>query len=129
MQREIETIDDVKLLVDSFYRKVREDDLLSDIFNNVIKDNWHKHLSKMYSFWETILLDTHSYLGSPFVPHAKLPVEKEHFDRWLKLFSETVDEYFTGTKAEEAKWRAQRMAEMFQYKISYYKTNSSEPIL
>ncbi len=38
--KEIETIDDIKILVDEFYSSVREDDLLADIFNGVIGDNW-----------------------------------------------------------------------------------------
>jgi hemoglobin len=114
-------VDDIKLLVDSFYHKVREDQLLAPIFNQRIGDNWAAHLEKMYRFWQTILLGEHTYYGSPFAPHANLPVNKNHFDRWLSLFTETIDEHFSGEKAEEAKWRAERMAEMFHYKIENFK--------
>lgn len=76
MSKEILSLDDVKLLVDSFYAKVQEDELLKDVFNNVIEDRWPEHLEKMYSFWQTVLLGEHTYYGAPFVPHAKLPVEK-----------------------------------------------------
>ena len=129
MKREIINIRDIKFLVDSFYAKVREDELLGDIFNSVIQDRWPVHLEKMYRFWQTVLLEEHTYNGSPFPPHAGLPVEKKHFDRWLHLFNETVDEHFTGAIAEEAKWRAAKMAEMFQYKISYFKGNPSKSLL
>jgi len=121
--------DDVKLLVDDFYGKVRDNDLLSPIFNEVIKDNWPAHLEKMYGFWQTILLDVQAYTGSPFLKHAKLPIEKEHFDTWISLFYETVDEHFIGEKATEAKWRAARMSEMFQYKLDYYKNNPAQPLI
>lgn len=121
--------DDVKLLVDNFYGKVRDNNLLSPIFNNVIKDNWPAHLEKMYGFWQTILLDVQAYTGSPFLKHAKLPIEKEHFDTWISLFNETVDEHFIGEKATEAKWRADRMSEMFQYKLDYYKSNPAQPLI
>ena len=121
--------DDVKLLVDNFYGKVRDNDLLSPIFNNVIKDNWPAHLEKMYGFWQTILLEVQAYTGSPFLKHAKLPIEREHFDTWISLFNETIDEHFTGEKATEAKWRAARMSEMFQYKLDYYKNNPAQPLL
>lgn len=117
------------MLVDSFYAKVREDDLLGDIFNNVIQNRWSEHLAKMYRFWQTVLLEEHTYYGSPFPPHANLPIEKKHFDRWMKLFCETLDEYFTGTKAEEAKWRAEKMAEMFQHKLAYFRNNPSNSLL
>jgi len=111
-------LDDVKLLVDTFYGKVREDELLAEIFNERIQDRWPMHLEKMYTFWQTLLLDEHTYFGGPFPPHATLPIDKVHFDRWLKLFFETLDENFAGPIADEAKWRANKMSDMFQFKIS-----------
>ena len=129
MKNDIQNLSDIKLLVDTFYGKIREDQLLKDIFNNKIQDRWPQHLAKMYNFWQTVLLDEHTYYGSPFVPHAKLPVDLEHFDEWLILFNSTVDDLFKGEKAEKAKWQGQRMAEMFHSKIEYYKNNSSLEIL
>ena len=58
-----------------------------------------------------------------------MPVEALHFDRWKTLFFETVDENFSGEKANEAKWRAEKMAEMFQMKIAYYKNKQARPLL
>src|SRR4051812_3569687 len=107
------TIDDVKLLVDTFYLRIQADALLGPVFNGVIQDNWSAHLKKMYRFWQTVLLGEHTYFGTPFPPHAKLPVGHEHFAAWMALFTKTVDELFAGEKAEEAKWRAGKMAEMF----------------
>lgn len=127
MKNKILNITDVKQLVDTFYEKVREDELLNPIFNKVIQEDWPEHLEKMYRFWQTILLEEHTYFGSPFVPHAKLPVKKEHFDRWLQLFYSNIDNQFKGEKAEEAKWRAKKMAEMFQMKIEMYKISNSTP--
>lgn len=129
MKNDIYTLDDVKFIVDDFYGKVRKDDLLASIFDNVIKDQWPKHLDKMYRFWQTVLLGDHTYYGSPFVPHAGLPVEQEHFDRWLKLFSETVDENYDGENAKKAKWQADRMAAMFLSKIKYYRANKATPLI
>ena len=126
--RDIENINDIQLLVDSFYGKIRDDEKLGHIFNGIIKDRWPEHLEKMYRFWKTILLEDQTYFGSPFVPHAKMPVDKTHFEQWIKLFSETVDENFVGEKAEQAKWQGQRMAEMFHYKIEYIKNSSTTPL-
>lgn len=127
--KEIINIEDIKKLVDNFYAKVREDDILASIFNKIIGDRWSEHLEKMYRFWQTVLLNEHTYYGSPFAPHAKLPVGKEHFQRWISLFFETVDENFEGEKAKEAKWRAEKMAQMFNFKIEFYRNNSAKPIL
>jgi hemoglobin len=117
------TIEDIKKLVDTFYDRIRTDELLAPVFNERIQDNWAVHLEKMYRFWQTVLLDEHTYFGSPFLPHAQLPVEHKHFEQWLALFNKTVDELFTGLKAEEAKWRAAKMAELFEAKITHARNN------
>jgi hemoglobin len=129
LKTDITNLNDIKVLVDNFYTKIRDEKLLGPIFNGVIGDNWPAHLTKMYGFWQTLLLDTPAYSGSPFLKHAKLPIAKEHFDRWMELFNETVDEHFSGAKADEAKWRAARMSEMFQYKLDYLKNNPAEPLI
>lgn len=119
--KEIITLDDIKKLVDTFYEKVRRNELIGPIFNERIQDRWPQHLEKMYTFWQTVLLGEHTYFGSPFPPHANLPVSHKHFEKWMELFTQTLDELFTGEKAEDAKWRAGKMAEMFESKIEYYK--------
>ncbi|MEO6837769.1 MAG: group III truncated hemoglobin [Ginsengibacter sp.] len=128
-KKDILSLEDIKLLVDTFYDKVRKDQLIGPIFNDRIQDHWPQHLAKMYTFWQTVLLGEHTYYGSPFPPHAQLPVEKEHFERWLALFSQTLEELFTGEIAKEAIWRANKMAEMFQYKISHYRNNSTNSLI
>ncbi len=128
-QQDIEQLDHIRLMVDSFYSKVREDELLAPVFNQRIADKWPQHLEKMYRFWQTVLLGDHTYFGSPFLPHAKLPVDKIHFDRWLELFNDTIDEHFQGEKAREARWRAEKMAEMFYHKIQYNRNNPSKTLL
>jgi hemoglobin len=124
--KDIQTLDDIKLMVNTFYKKVETDLIIGPIFNGIMQGNWQPHLNKMYGFWETVLLEVHSYSGSPFPPHAKLPLEKMHFERWLNLFSATIDSLFTGEKATEAKWRAEKMAEMFHYKIEYFRNSGQK---
>lgn len=123
--QDIQNINDIKQMVDSFYGRVQKDDLIGPIFNEKLNGRWPEHLEKMYKFWETVLLDNHSYYGSPFAPHARLPVEKLHFDRWVMLFNQNMDEQFKGDIAEEAKWRAAKMAQMFNYKIDYIRENET----
>ena len=120
-QTDITTFDDIKLLVDTFYSKVQKDEFIGPIFNEKIGNRWPEHLEKMYRFWQTILLEVHSYSGSPFPPHKQLPVAKEHFDRWMEIFTATTDSLYAGPLAEEAKLRAKNMAEMFHYKIDYFR--------
>ena len=128
-KKDISDIEDIKLLVDTFYGKVREDQLIGPIFNDRIQDRWPEHLSKMYTFWQTVLLGPHTYYGSPFPPHAQLPVGQIHFERWLELFSTTLNELFYGEVAKEAIWRANKMAVMFQYKINHYRNYPSKSLI
>jgi hemoglobin len=128
-KKDIKAIEDIRLLVDTFYQKVREDILLGPIFDKVIRDQWPQHLDKMYRFWQTVLLGEHTYYGSPFPPHGKLPVAQLHFDKWLKLWHETIEMYFEGSIADEAKWRGDKMAVMFLSKLEYYRKNTSIPLL
>lgn len=109
---------DIELMVNTFYGAVRQDEFLSPIFNGAIGDHWDAHLETMYNFWQTVLLHQFAYKGSPFAPHRKLPIHQDHFDRWLALFSTSMDKNFEGKVAEEAKWRAGKMAEMFMYKLN-----------
>ncbi len=52
-----------------------------------------------------------SYQGNPFQKHVNLPIGKEHFSEWLKLFIQTVDDNFKSEKADEIKNRAQHEKE------------------
>ena len=126
---DITNIEDIKLMVDTFYSNVRKDELIGHIFDEKIGDRWPEHLEKMYRFWQTILLEEHTYSGSPFPPHKQLPVEKKHFTRWMQIFTSTIDGLFTGPLAEEAKLRGQSMAEIFSHKIEYFRHEAKHPLL
>jgi hemoglobin len=127
--KDISSLDDIKLLVDTFYGQVRIDPLLGGIFNGAIQDRWPQHLEKMYRFWQTVLLEEHTYNGSPFPPHAVLPIERRHFDAWLGIWNRTIDAHFAGPKAEEAKWRGDKMATMFLAKLTYFRGASGTSLV
>src|SRR5690606_27850645 len=129
IRNDIASMDDIRLLVDSFYGAVQQHPLLAPIFNGVIGGRWPEHLEKMYRFWQTVLLGEHTYYGSPFPPHAKLPVGDEHFRTWLALWHAAIDRHFSGPKADEAKWRGDKMAVMFLSKINHYQNSSAVPLI
>lgn len=114
---DIVTEDHIKILVDSFYDKVNGDPLLSPIFNDIARVDWQKHLPLLYQFWSTLLFRTNTYEGRPWPKHALLPVNAEHFERWVSLFKATVDEHFSGPKATEAKNIAASIADTFQNRL------------
>jgi len=114
--KDITGLDDIKLFVDEFYSKVREDEVIGTVFADVIAD-WQPHLEKMYAFWNAVLFGTPGFKGNPFAKHAPLPIFREHFGRWMKLFTETIDAHFSGSMAAETKQKAGLMAEMFMSKL------------
>lgn len=121
MQHDITDRNDIVRLVNAFYDKVARDAVIGPIFTDVANVKWDHHLPVMYSFWETLLLDGKTYAGNPMRIHAALnkkhPLLEYHFDGWIRLFVETVDELFAGSKAEEAKTRGAQIAQLMLQKM------------
>jgi hemoglobin len=114
---DIETRADCERLVRAFYGKALEDPIIGFIFTDVAKLDLEAHVPQITSFWETVLLGTRSYRGSAFDPHAALHAKVElregHFERWLQLWFGTVDELFSGERANAAKVHALRVGRAF----------------
>ena len=113
---------EIELLVNTFYDRVRSDDLIGFIFTQVAQTNWETHLPKMYAFWETVLFRSGGYTGNPIAAHAKFVPQTEmgraQFDRWLTLFRSTVDDLFAGEKSTHIKSCAEDMANVIYSKIN-----------
>ena len=122
--RDIENRDDIFLLVNTFYAKIKIDTFIGPIFLEIIPENqWESHLEKLTDFWETNLFFVRKFKGNPMKAHKDLDsnfnhtISQEHFGRWLQLWFETIDALFTGTKAHEAKERARNIASIMFFKI------------
>ncbi|HET6993366.1 MAG TPA: group III truncated hemoglobin [Chitinophagaceae bacterium] len=119
--KDVTSREDVELLVRSFYTKVRKNETLGYIFDEVIRIDWEYHIPILVDFWETILLDTTSYRRNAMAEHfkvnEKVRLEPMHFSIWLDLFDQTIDELFRGEKAELAKKRAHSIAQLMQLKM------------
>jgi len=114
---DITSLEDIQVLVDSFYQKVQKDDLLAPVFGEQANVHWEAHLPTMYDFWNKVLLGQGTYKGNPFQKHIPLKIESAHFERWVSLFEDTIDTNFSGQKANEAKLRANTIAHIFQTKL------------
>src|SRR6266849_4870908 len=103
MKNDISNRQDIEILINRFYDKVRKDEVMGYIFNDIAKVDWPKHIPVMYDFWESVLFYTATYNGNPMLLHQQLndktPLTTHHFQNWLRLFTITVDELFTGEKA------------------------------
>ena len=121
MKTDIQSKNDIVQLIDTFYAKVKSNNLIGYIFTEIAQLNWEHHLPIMYDFWSSMLLGDQSYRGNPFQKHLPLPVQPQHFQQWLKLFHQTVNENFEGEKAEEVKMRAETIAGIFQVRMGLTK--------
>lgn len=101
--------DMIERLVRAFYARIREDALLGPIFDSRISD-WEPHLQRMCEFWSSVVLSSGIYHGQPMRMHVTLPVDAQHFDRWLELFATTARELFSESVANLFVDRAQRIA-------------------
>jgi hemoglobin len=122
IKTDIKNREDVSFLINSFYRKIRNDEILGPIFNGIITD-WDAHLELLTDFWETQLFLKRKYYGNPVTAHQEVDdkmnhsINPEHFGLWLNLWFETLDELFEGETAWIAKNRAQKMSTMLYMKL------------
>jgi|SRR5665213_1517491 len=113
---------DVACLVNVFYDRVRDDELLGPIFDDVAHVDWAVHLPRIYDFWDSVLLGAATFKGTPLITHRalarKTPLTDAEFSRWVALFQATVDDLFMGTIADQAKQSAVRIASTMQHFIA-----------
>lgn len=119
MTTDLKNRTDVNVLVCTFYDKIRHDELLGPIFNKMISEKeWPAHLEKLTDFWETNLFGVAKFKGNPTQKHIKTDVhfnymiDEQHFDRWLTLWKNTIQELFVGDKATRAQMAAYSIAEI-----------------
>ncbi len=112
---------DIEFLVNQFYQKITKDLEIGFFFTEVIVLDFKNHLPKMYNFWESIIFKKASYSGNPMLSHIhlnhKYPIEDKHFERWLFLWKQTINDSFKGCNANEAIQRANQIAQLIQFKI------------
>ena len=130
MKKDIVSRKDIELLVDEFYKKVKEDETIGYIFTDIAKVNWEKHLPVMYDFFENMLFYSCSYTGNPMELHKHVnrlfPLTDVHFKRWNSLFSQTVDKLFKGDTANLVKNRALSISAVMQIKIAAESSSSGK---
>lgn len=107
----------ISRLVHRFYAAVRKDPLLGPVFEARIAD-WGPHLQRMCAFWSSVALMSGRYHGQPMEKHMRLPVDAEHFDRWLTLFARTAEQECPPAAAAHFVDRAQRVAQSLELGIA-----------
>jgi hemoglobin len=118
------TEQEISTLVDRFYAKIRLDSDIGPIFNAIV-DDWPHHLDTLKDFWSTVLLTTGRYKGEPMMRHLQLPLDPDHFNRWLNLFAETATEVLPPDQAATVIAKSKRIAENFKLGIAHQQSKSA----
>ncbi len=112
MARDIENREDLEKLLREFYTIALSDETIGHHFTEL---DLESHLPVITDFWDKALFRNPVYYGNPLLTHKQLHeknrLEPEHFERWVEIFSSTIDRSFEGENAEMAKARARAMAQ------------------
>ena len=116
------TEESLKLLVDTFYARVRKDDLIGPVFNGAI-DDWPDHLDRLQAFWSSVMLTSGRYKGRPLPAHIKHgdAINAAGFERWLGLWRETTEELLDADSAAAMQEKAERIAESLILGIQFHR--------
>jgi hemoglobin len=117
--KDIETRADLEKLLTEFYRVAITDEEIGHHFDDL---DLESHLPVIVDFWEKILFGKKVYFGNPLavhkILHDKSPLTLEHFQQWVKIFSEKVDENFVGEMADNAKLRAKMIGHSLNQRLN-----------
>ena len=121
MKSDIRSNEDVYFLVHAFYERALVDPLIGEYFTKVVKLDFDIHLPKISEFWISVLFGNGNYQGNPIIKHIELHQKKslglDEFERWLKLWKQTINAHYSGPIAEAAKQKADTMAQLMLIKI------------
>ncbi len=110
---DINTKADIEALINLFYNKLLQIDEIKPVFAGI---DFQAHVPHIVAFWSFVLLDEEGYKTNVFDKHINLPIKSHMFDVWLNIFNLSVDELFSGEKAEMAKQRATSLSYTFKSK-------------
>lgn len=119
--KDIQTRDDLYLIVSSFYDKLLADNQINFIFTEVAKIDLEPHLWELVDFWEQMLFDKGDYRKNVLQLHLdlnqKIKLTAIHFEIWLRYFESSINENFEGQTAENMKTRALSIATVMKIKM------------
>ena len=122
LKKDIQTRDDIFLIIDQFYRQILADASINLFFHHIVSSGTlERHLNTITDFWNGILFDATDYQRNAMQPHLDLnktiPFKNNHFKTWLQHFTKTIDSYYIGENAEKMKARAISIATVMEIKM------------
>ena len=123
MKSNINNRKDIRKLITVFFEKLLNHEEFRQIFFEVAQIDILDHIETSMDFWESALFQTRKYknelIETHLALHYKYRLENKHFDEWLKIFNQSVDEMFEGEIAGIAKQKAYSLATIIKMKIDH----------
>lgn len=121
----------IAALVDRFYTRVRQDEVLGPVFAEKIGDEWEPHLETMRAFWSSLMLASGRYKGNPMVKHLLLMprIGSQHFERWLQIWKQTAAELLPPATAAIFVRKAESMAERLLETIDQHHASLAQNLI
>jgi hemoglobin len=123
MKKDIENREELEEFLRAFYKKAFTDELIGHFFTEVVPLDLKTHIPVIAGFWESVVFNSHGYRKNVMEVHKHIhllsKIKKQHLDRWVKIFIETLDEQFEGYKTELMKQRARSIATLMDIKLNH----------
>jgi len=119
MNRDIETRADIDRLLVEFYKVIVHDPEIGHHFDQLDLDPHPPILRNFLGkgpFCHAVLFQNPPPLNKKL--HERLPLQPEHFLRWVEVFSQTVESLFVGEMADLAKSRARAIADSLDQRLN-----------
>ena len=130
MKRDLENREDIVVVLQAFYQQATQDPQIGHFFTDVIKLDIQEHIPVIANFWEAILFGSRTYGKNVMEVHQHIhqlsSIKKEHLDRWVKLFTQTVDHFFEGEKAILMKQRGRSIATLMDIKLNHNQISNTK---
>lgn len=118
---DIDCRQNVEQFVDRFYQRVLVDAQLAPIFIDVASIDLAEHLPHIKNYWCKLLLGERSYRRHTMNIHRSLHTQRAlteaDFERWLALFTMTLECHYRGPYADKARRIAGAIAANMQQNL------------
>ncbi len=118
LRPDLDSPEQIAAFVDRFYERLLADPQLRPIFIDAAGIDLPTHLPRIRAYWRKMLLGDPGYRRHTMAVHrrvhARRPFTALDFERWLALFTATLDAHYAGPVTERARRLATRIAANMQ---------------
>lgn len=117
----------------AFYDQALQDREIGFFFTEIVPLDMQKHLPVITDFWESVVLGTRGYGKNVMEIHRRIhqlaPIGQEHLDRWVQLFTQTIEAHYEGPNANLMAQRGRSIATLMYLRLNHSGTGGIGQVL